>query len=198
MNGKSHDDQCCPPSRAQYPCRASRPAIAAQAPACPALPRPHIRARQVPITQFGIQQMIIGLALAAARNGGSVRVLRGFREHSACCSPPTPMAVYPAFTALWPQDRSSGLHGPALPDMDFGNRASSNVLSNFVSESGSTDFVNNLVRLQAEAAGDDFFLDLGGAAEDRNDLAESWPRERFLCAITSRHNCYSAGQTASA
>lgn len=71
MNGKSHDDQCCPPSRAQYTCRASRPAIAAQAPACPALPRPRIRARQVPITQFGIQRMIIGLALAAARNGGS-------------------------------------------------------------------------------------------------------------------------------
>ena len=73
MNGKSHDDQCCPPSRAQYTCRASRPAIAAQAPAGPALPRPHIRARQVPITQFGIQQMIIGLALAAARNGGYSR-----------------------------------------------------------------------------------------------------------------------------
>ena len=33
--------------------------------------RPHARARHVPITQFGIQQMIIGLALAAARNGGS-------------------------------------------------------------------------------------------------------------------------------
>ena len=66
MNGKSHADQCCPPSRAQYPCRAGRPAIAAQAPAGPALPRPHVRARHVPITQFGIQQMIIGLALAAA------------------------------------------------------------------------------------------------------------------------------------
>jgi hypothetical protein len=31
---------------------------------------------------------------------------------------------------------------------------------------GSTDFVEVLVGLQAEAAGDDFFLDLGGAAED--------------------------------
>jgi len=51
--------------------------------------------------------------------------------------------------------------------MAFRNRASSNVLSNSVSESGSTDFVNDLVRLQAEAAGDDFFLDLGDAAEDR-------------------------------
>jgi hypothetical protein len=32
-----------------------------------------------------------------------------------------------------------------------------------------TGFVEVLVRLQAEAAGDDFFLDLGGAAEDRLD-----------------------------
>jgi hypothetical protein len=31
---------------------------------------------------------------------------------------------------------------------------------------GSTDFVEVLVGLQAEAAGDDFFLDLGGAAEE--------------------------------
>jgi hypothetical protein len=62
MNGKSHDNQCCPPSRAYYPCRASRPAIAAQAPAGPALPRAHVQARHVPITQFGIQHMIIGLA----------------------------------------------------------------------------------------------------------------------------------------
>ena len=50
--------------------------------------------------------------------------------------------------------------------MDFRNRASSNLSSNIVPESGSTDFVEGLVRLQAEAAGDDFFLDLGGAAED--------------------------------
>jgi len=81
-------------------------------------------------------------------------------------STPTPMPVDPALTALWPQDGSSGQHGPALPDMDFRNRASSNLSSNIVPESGSTDFVEDLVRLQAEAAGDDFFLDLGGAAED--------------------------------
>ena len=53
--------------------------------------------------------------------------------------------------------------------MDFRNRANSNVLSDIVSECGSTDFVEDLVRLQAEAAGDDFLLDLGGAAEDRLD-----------------------------
>ena len=56
--------------------------------------------------------------------------------------------------------------------MDFRNRASSNFSSNIVSESGSTGFVEVLVRLQSEAAADDLFLDLGGAAEDRLDAAE--------------------------
>jgi hypothetical protein len=56
--------------------------------------------------------------------------------------------------------------------MDFRNRASSNFSSNIVSESGSTDFVEDLVRLQAKAASDDFFLDLGGAAKDRLAAAE--------------------------
>ena len=79
------------------------------------------------------------------------------------------MPVDPALTALWPQDRSPGLHGPALPDIDFLNRASSNFSTNIVSESGSTAFVECLVRLQANAASDDLFLDLGGAAEDRHD-----------------------------
>jgi hypothetical protein len=51
--------------------------------------------------------------------------------------------------------------------MDFRDRASSNFSPNIVSETGSTGFVEDLVRLQAEAPGDDFFLDLGGAAEDR-------------------------------
>jgi hypothetical protein len=53
-----------------------------------------------------------------------------------------------------------------VPDMDFRNRASSNFSPNIVSETGCTGFVEDLVRLQAEAPGDDFFLDLGGAAED--------------------------------
>jgi hypothetical protein len=44
-------------------------------------------------------------------------------------------------------------------------------LSNIVSETGSTGFVEGLARLQAEAAGDNFFLDLGGAAEDLVDAA---------------------------
>jgi hypothetical protein len=82
------------------------------------------------------------------------------------------MPVEPALTALLPQDRSSRLQGPALPDMDFRNRASSNFSPNIVSETGSTGFVEVLVRLQAEATGDDFLLDLGGAAEDRLDAAE--------------------------
>ena len=73
--------------------------------------------------------------------------------------------VDPALTALWPQDRSPGLHGPALPDMDFRNGASSDFSPNIVSGSRSTSLVEDMVRLQAEAAGDDFLLDLGGAAE---------------------------------
>jgi hypothetical protein len=83
-----------------------------------------------------------------------------------------PMPADPALTALRPLDRSSGLHGPAPPDMVFRNRASSNFSSNVVSESGSTDFVESLVRLQAEAAADDLLHDLGGAAEDRLGAAE--------------------------
>jgi hypothetical protein len=61
---------------------------------------------------------------------------------------------------LWTARSCTARHG-------FRNRASSNVLSNFVSESGSTDFVNDLFRLQAEAAGDDLLLDLSGVAEAR-------------------------------
>ena len=49
--------------------------------------------------------------------------------------------------------------------MDFRTRASSNFFSDIVSGTGSTGFVEGLVRLQAEAAGDDLLLDLGGAAE---------------------------------
>jgi hypothetical protein len=55
--------------------------------------------------------------------------------------------------------------------MDFRNRASSNFSSNIVSESGSTNFVEDLVRLEAEAAGDDLLLDLGGAAQDLLEAA---------------------------
>jgi hypothetical protein len=43
--------------------------------------------------------------------------------------------------------------------------ASSNFSSNIASEIGNTGFVKVLVRLETEVAGDDFFLDLGGAAE---------------------------------
>jgi 2-haloacid dehalogenase len=41
-----------------------------------------------------------------------------------------------------------------------------------MSETGSTDFVECPVRLQAEASGDDFLLDLGGAAEDQLEAAK--------------------------
>jgi hypothetical protein len=49
------------------------------------------------------------------------------------------------------------MQGPALPDMDFRSRASSNFSPNIVSEIGNTDCVEALVGLQTEAAGDDFF-----------------------------------------
>ena len=50
--------------------------------------------------------------------------------------------------------------------MDFRSRASSNFSPNIVSENEIIGFVEALVGLQTEAAGDDFFLDLGGAAEN--------------------------------
>ena len=44
-----------------------------------------------------------------------------------------------------------------LPDTDFPDGAGSNILPNIVSENEITGFVEGLVRLQAEAAGDDSF-----------------------------------------
>jgi len=49
------------------------------------------------------------------QNGGSVRVLRGWRGHSACCRSSYSMGIDPALTVLWPQDGSPGLHGPGFP-----------------------------------------------------------------------------------
>src|SRR4029077_15753880 len=74
-----------------------------------------------------------------------------------CRRPPPLVPGEPVLTVLRPRDRSSGLHGPALPDMGFRNRASSNFSSDIVPESGSTDFVEDLLRLQADAAADDLF-----------------------------------------
>ncbi len=55
---------------------------------------------------------------------------------------------------------------------DLLQAAGSDFLSNTSLERGSTGYVESLVRLQGEAAGDDFLLDLCGAAEDRLDMAE--------------------------
>jgi hypothetical protein len=55
--------------------------------------------------------------------------------------------------------------------MDFREKASSNLRSNIVSEIVSTDLVEAWSGLQAEAAGDDLLLDIGGAAEDRLHVA---------------------------
>ena len=66
----------------------------------------------------------------------------------------------------------SSRQGPPLPDTDLARAAGSNFSSDISLEPGSTGYVESLVRLQAQAAGDDLFLDLASAAEDRLDAAE--------------------------
>ena len=66
----------------------------------------------------------------------------------------------------------SGRQGPPLPDTDLPQDADSNFSSNVPLEPSGTGYVEDLVRLQAEAAADDFFHDLGGAAVDRQDATE--------------------------
>ena len=56
------------------------------------------------------------------QNGGSARVLRDSCSHSALLSTADPMPVDLASAAPRSQDRSSGPHGSALPDMDFRSR----------------------------------------------------------------------------
>ena len=62
-----------------------------------------------------------------------------------------------------PQSR---LHALPLPSTESPQSAGSNISPNVAFETGCTDFVNILIRLQAEATADDFLLDLGGAAEN--------------------------------
>jgi hypothetical protein len=57
--------------------------------------------------------------------------------------------------------------------MDSRQRASSNFLPNIVLGTGSTGFVEGLVRLQTEVTAHDLFHDLGGAAVDRLDGADA-------------------------
>ncbi len=66
----------------------------------------------------------------------------------------------------------SGRQGPPLPDTDLPQAAGPYFSSDIPLEPSGTGYAENLVRLQAEAAADDFLLDLGGAAEDRLDAAE--------------------------
>ena len=65
-----------------------------------------------------------------------------------------------------------GRQGPPLPDTDLPQAAGSNFSSNIPLEPGGTGYVENLVRLQAQAAANRLLHDLGGAAEDRLDAAE--------------------------
>ena len=81
----------------------------------------------------------------------------------------------------------SDRQGPPLPDTDLARAADSDFLSNISLEPGRTGYVESLVRLQAEAAGDDFLLDLGGAVEDEgerlklaaDELATAYPARRL-------------------
>ena len=66
----------------------------------------------------------------------------------------------------------SARQGPPLPDTDLSHAAGSNFSSNIPLEPGGTGYVENLVRLRAQTAADDLLHDLGGAAEDRLDVAE--------------------------
>jgi hypothetical protein len=66
----------------------------------------------------------------------------------------------------------SGRQGPPLPDTNLPQAAGSNFSSNTPLEPGGTGYVENLVRLQAQAASDDPLHDLGGAAEDGLDTAK--------------------------
>src|SRR5713226_3811125 len=77
----------------------------------------------------------------------------------------------------------SGRQGPPLPDTDLPQAAGSNFSSNIPLEPSGTGYVENLVRLQAQAAADDLFHDLGGAADDRLDMAE--PLELTIVAESS-------------
>jgi hypothetical protein len=60
----------------------------------------------------------------------------------------------------------SDRQGPPLPDTDLPQAAGSNFSSNIPLELRGTGYVENLLRLQAEAAADDLFHDLGSAAEN--------------------------------
>jgi hypothetical protein len=68
--------------------------------------------------------------------------------------------------------RRSRQHDPPVPDTDLPQAANSNFLSNIMLETGSTDIVKARSELQPQAAADDLFHDLGGAAEDRLHAAE--------------------------
>ena len=71
---------------------------------------------------------------------------------------------------------------PPVPGTESLLPSDSNFLSNIVLEIGSTGFVEGLVRLQAEAAADDFLLDLGGAADTLQSLIMQLSAPRYASA----------------
>ena len=72
------------------------------------------------------------------------------------------------------------LHAPPLPGTDLAHAAGPDFLPDIPLEPSGTGYVENLVRLEAQAAADYFFLDFGGAAEDVLDVAEP-PEPTIVC-----------------
>ena len=73
-----------------------------------------------------------------------------------------PSAVAKDSTVRW-----SRHHESSLPDTDSAEAAGSNIPPNIMLGSGSVGFVEGLVRATGPGPADNFFHDLGGAAEDR-------------------------------
>ena len=85
-----------------------------------------------------------------------MRVLRGFRSDSECCRAPAPTPVDPALTTLWRETEALD-YTVGSARRRFPQQGQLLLSPNIVSESGSTGFVEGLVKLQAEVAGDDSF-----------------------------------------
>ena len=86
----------------------------------------------------------------------------------------TPASQHPVSDGQAGRPQQNQRLDPPLHDTDLPPATGSNRLPDFVSGTGITYFAECLVRLQAEAeaAADDLLHDLGGAAEDRLDVAE--------------------------
>ena len=116
-----------------------------------------------------------GLRAAPRQRRGEPVTLASFDVKASCAAGVGPLITRHALERLVSAHNArrgtkltcgqSKRHGPALPDPDLPQAAVSNEISNIELGIESTDFVEGLVSLQAEAAGDDLPLDHGGAAQ---------------------------------